>query len=58
MGSALDAVAAVATLFSKSGIADHINAKLAERRVQEAKIPQTIRELKDPRPPKKGTVNV
>lgn len=58
MGSALDAVAAVATLFAKSGIADHVNSVLAERRAQEAKITQTVRELKDPRPPKKGIVNV
>lgn len=57
MAGALDAIAAVATLFAKSGIAEHVNARLAERRAQEARIPKTVSELPDPRPPKKGSQN-
>ena len=57
MPGALEAVAAVATLFAKSGIAEHVNARLAERRAQEARIAKTISELPDPRPPKKGSHN-
>lgn len=54
MASAFDAIAAVATLLSKSGLADELNYQLTERRKKGQRLSQTVNSLPDPKPPRKG----
>lgn len=57
MASAFDAIAAVAVLLNKSGLAEELKAYLDGRRSDGTNLKDKIDALPIPQPPKKGTDN-